>query len=274
MNYTYDLRIAGIHIRILAAQKVQLPESFCPFIVTELSQATPDWVVDVSFGINRTPLSKGDIVKRFPCRGDEPFLRIETADRKHSCRLVVPEGMAEEFCLSANWANFLMLDRLLLPYDRIFLHASGIIHKGEAILFTAPSGGGKSTQATLWEKTYGAEIFNGDKVVIAASETPPVCYGSPIAGSSQIYKNVSAPLRAIVFLHKAPENRIVSLDERHAFMVLYSEAVKSPDDMSFNRELIPLIAKIVKTTPVLELYCKPDETAPKCLHTWLQDHCV
>lgn len=274
MKHTYDLRIAGIHIRILATQKVQLPESFRPFIVTEPQNQTPDWEMDVSFGNGSISLSDGDIVKRFPCHKDESFLRIEPADRKNSCRLVVPERLAEMVCEAANWPRFLMLERVFLPFDRMFLHASGIIHEGEAILFTAPSGGGKSTQAALWEKTFGAEIFNGDKIVIAASDTPPTCYGSPIAGSSLIYKNAYAPLKAIVYLHKAPENRIVQLDERHAFMYLYSQAVKSHDDVEFNQYLLTLIAKIVKTTPVLELYCKPDKTAPECLHLWLKDHCV
>lgn len=228
--------------------------------------------MNISFDSQNVPVSDGDYVKRFNGRENEPYLRIEPASRERPCWLVVPKSLEQQFCESANWSRFLMLERLLLAYDRVFLHASGIIHEGEAILFTAPSGGGKSTQASLWESTLGAEIFNGDKVIIAPSEEPPLCYGGPVAGSSMIYKNISTPLKAIVYLHKSPENRVIPLDERRAFMVLYSQMVKSPDDSAFNLSLLPLIAKIVKTTQIVELFCRPDADAVRCLQDWFQSH--
>jgi hypothetical protein len=272
MSYTYDLRIAGIHIRILAPRPLQFPESYREFLDSSATQAPPDWVMNVSFDSQNIPVSDGDYVKQFSGRENEPYLRIEPANRGKPCWLVVPESLTQQFCEGANWSRFLMPERILLAHNRVFLHASGVIHEGEGILFTAPSGGGKSTQASLWESTLGAEIFNGDKVIIAPNEEPPLCYGGPIAGSSLIYKNVSAPLKAIVYLHKSPENRVIPLDERRAFMVLYSQMVKSPNDSAFNRSLLPLIAKIVNTTQIVELYCRPDTDAVYCLQDWFKSH--
>ena len=48
----------------------------------------------------------------------------------------------------------------------IHLHSSYIIYHDKAILFTGPSGIGKTTQAELWRDYQGAEIINGDVTLI------------------------------------------------------------------------------------------------------------
>ncbi len=274
MDHAYDLRVAGILIRILAPRELQFLDCYQPFLDTMSSSDSPDWIVEVYFDTQNIPLSDGDLLKRFPRNNGDEFLRVVPADRVKTCRLFVPADMADSFCRYANWNLFLMFDELLLPHDRVILHASAVVDRGKAILFTAPSGGGKSTQASIWEKTFGSEILNGDKVVIAANEAPPVGYGSPIAGSSGIYKNIHVPIRAIVYLHKGDENHVRRMDDRRAFMALYSQVVKSHDDASFNRALIPLLAKIVENVPVLELTCRPEPAAAACVRAWLDEHAM
>ena len=44
----------------------------------------------------------------------------------------------------------MMMESRLLANDRLILHASVIRQKNHVILFSAPSGTGKSTQAELW----------------------------------------------------------------------------------------------------------------------------
>ena len=53
------------------------------------------------------------------------------------------------------------LPHLLAVNDGILLHCSWIRWKDRGILFTAPSGTGKSTQAQLWCDLMGAELING-----------------------------------------------------------------------------------------------------------------
>ncbi len=275
MDHAYDLRVAGVHLRILAPCELQFPACFEPFLLGEAEITEydrPDWRIEIYFGKGELSLAEGDLVTRFPRSSGDDFIRVVPADRARTCRFFVPEEIADTFPAHANWALFLIPEQLLLPYDRVFLHASAIIDEGEAILFTAPSGGGKSTQAALWESVFGAEILNGDKAIIATGETPLAVYGGPIAGSSEIYKNKKAPIKAIVYVQKGSRNEVIRLDDRRAFMVLYSHMVKSHDDAAFNRKLLPQIAKIVASVPILELTCLPEPSAAETLRAWLKTH--
>ena len=264
-SHSYDLRFAGMRFRILAPRPLCLPENLQSFLTDEASKDRPDWVVEVSFGTENVQFGKLDSVKRFHWKDNEYFWRIVPAGGDNTCRLFVPEGIADKFVINANWTLFLMLERMLLPFDRIILHSSAVACDGQAILFTAPSGTGKSTQASLWEACTGAEIINGDKVIVSASGDVPMAYGGPVAGTSRIFKDMQAPIRAIVYLHQGPENRLTFLDRRHAFMALYSQTVKSADDAAFNEALIPLIAKIVDKVPVVDYFCQPNASAVEYL---------
>ena len=45
--------------------------------------------------------------------------------------------------------------------DSFILHASYVVRDGKALLFSAPSGTGKSTQAEFWHTRRGCDIING-----------------------------------------------------------------------------------------------------------------
>ena len=102
------------------------------------------------------------------------------------------------------------------------------------MLFSAHSGGGKTTPALLWEQSGLGEMINGDRAVIgkieeAQTETEGsggqksnskvgyMVYGLPIAGSSKVFKNRSLPLRAIFMLEKAPINEVVDIPPSKRF---------------------------------------------------------
>ncbi len=272
MDYAYDLRLAGILIRILAARELQFPACYVPFTAEASGEGQPDWTVEVYFGKDEFSPAEGDRVTRFLRPSRDDFLRVIPGDKDRVCRFFVPREIEDSFCRYGNWTLFLVPEQLLLPYDRVILHASIVVDNGGAVLFTAPSGGGKSTQANIWASTFGAEILNGDKAIIEVGATPPCVYGSPVAGSSRIYKNEKAPIRAIVYLKKGDHNEVVQLDGRRAFMTLYSQMVKSRDDAAFNETLVALVAKIVEKLPILELTCIPEPSAARELRAWLATH--
>ena len=97
-------------------------------------------------------------------------------------------------------------------HHMIQLHASLIDDCGRGVLFLGPSGVGKTTQAEQWMHYRGASIINGDMVFVQ-KEGPQRyrAWGGPWHGSSPWCLNASAPVKALVVLNQARENRLVEL---------------------------------------------------------------
>ena len=136
--------------------------------------------------------------------------RILKADR----RLPAPtfRGMNSVSGYSRMISDHIGMETLFLRKNCLMLHAALIRWQGKGILFTAPSGTGKSTQAGLWEKYEEADILNGDRAAVRKDKNGCwQAYGLPYAGSSGIYRNEKAPVSAIIVLRQAYENRIQRL---------------------------------------------------------------
>lgn len=88
----------------------------------------------------------------------------------------------------------------IVEHGRFFLHASAVVVEGEAYLFSAPSGTGKSTHTALWRKLFPQSyILNDDKPVIWPTEEGITAWGTPFSGKSDLQVNRGVPLRGICF---------------------------------------------------------------------------
>lgn len=164
-----------------------------------------------------------------------------------------------------NVLTLMDLEATLLHFEAIILHASFIRWKEKGIIFTAPSGTGKSTQAALWEKYYDAEILNGDRAALRRKDGMWRSYGLPYAGTSDIYRNESAPLTAVVALRQAPKNRIHRIKGTEAFRYLYPETMIHRWDSNFEKKATSLLLSIMSDIPIFLLECRPDREAVEML---------
>lgn len=114
----------------------------------------------------------------------------------------------------------LNLPRFLLQKGIGLLHCSFIIYNGEAVLFTADSGVGKSTQAALWERYRGARVINGDRAAVKMKDGRLFACGAPFCGTSGISENEQAPVRAVVLLSQGRENVLSQTVHARAFRLL------------------------------------------------------
>ena len=163
------------------------------------------------------------------------------------------------------------LEYLLAVNNRVVLHSSYIIYEGKGIVFTAPSGTGKSTQADLWKQNRThVEIVNGDRSVLSCEENIPVVHGIPFCGSSGISLNRAVPLRAIVVLRQGKENVICRLHGAEALKMIYSECCVSPWDKKCMENILQLLIAITVETPVYLLSCRPDVSAVELLDKTLK----
>ncbi len=155
--------------------------------------------------------------------------------------------------------------RMLAEHGRVVLHSSYIItQRGEALLFSAPSGTGKSTQAELWRSYAGARVINGDRALVKA-ENGVTANGILFSGTSGISENVTAPLRAIVLLRQSEKNEIRSVSGKEAFMRLLPQCSYYPDEEENLRIVTGILAEIISAVPVYDFGCVPDESAVSAL---------
>ena len=165
----------------------------------------------------------------------------------------------------------LNIQGILLSKEVMILHSSFIIHNNESILFTAPSGTGKSTQASLWEKYKGAEIINGDRSAIGTRNGEYFAYGLPFCGSSNICKNKEAPLKAIVVLKQAKENSVRRLSKIEAFKILLGQVAINRWNKKDMELAMTLIEELIEKVPVVMFSCRPDKEATDVLNDYLNN---
>lgn len=153
----------------------------------------------------------------------------------------------------------------LLYYNAIILHCSYIIYHGQAILFSAPSEGGKSTQASLWEKYQGAEIVNGDRAVIKKEKDGWYVHSLPLCGSSGICKRKSAPLGLIAFLNKSDKNSVSALSNAQKLSMIIPQLTFESSKRSDFDKVLNLVDDIIVNKKIIMLNCRIDSEATEVL---------
>ena len=153
------------------------------------------------------------------------------------------------------------IEHTLCKHKTFMLHSSYINYNGDAILFSGPSGIGKSTQADLWQEYEGAEIINGDRTAISKNLGNWHAYGLPFAGSSKIYKNKTLPIKAVVILKQGKENCIRKAKLMEAFKTLYSETTVNSWNKKDVETIIELVENFIKEVPIYVLSCLPNQEA-------------
>lgn len=153
------------------------------------------------------------------------------------------------------------VEHLVARNDGFVFHCSYIDRDGEAILFTAPSETGKSTQADLWHQYRGAEIINGDRAAIRLADGRLLAEGIPFAGSSKYCKNRSLPIRAIVYLGQAPKTSIRKMRGYEAFSKIWEGVSVNTWDREDMERVSAVVQKVAEQIPIYHLPCTPDESA-------------
>ncbi len=143
-----------------------------------------------------------------------------------------------------------------------FLHCSCLKYKDEAIIFTAPSGTGKSTHSALWRRHFGDDVvmINDDKPLVREKDGRFYIYGTPWNGKHSIGNNTSAPIRSVVFLSQAPENKAEPISPIDAMALLLQQTVL-PSNKAELSKLLDMLGRLVETVPMYRLGCTISDEA-------------
>lgn len=166
--------------------------------------------------------------------------------------------------------NFFCLEKILMQFQCMILHSCHIQHGGKSILFSAPSGTGKSTQGELWEKYAGAEVINGDRTAIRKVNNEWKAYGVPFCGTSGIHENKQAPLQGIVVLRQNSENQVCILSGRNAFNVVYSEVTVNNWNIEFVNKAVEWVSELIAEIPVYGFMCTKEKEAVEVLMEYIE----
>ncbi len=157
---------------------------------------------------------------------------------------------------------------VLESYDGFFFHSSSVMVDGNAYVFSAPSGTGKSTHTALWRKHFGdkAVMINDDKPIIRKHNGLFYIYGTPWMGKTNIGNNIKAPVKAIYFLEQSKETSAVKVSTGSVFKEIL-EATVVPQNRETMHILLSLLDEFFSGVSVYKLKCNMDIEAVKVAYT-------
>lgn len=163
-------------------------------------------------------------------------------------------------------------ESLLIHKKRLCLHAACVHTPLGGILFSGPSGIGKSTQADLWCTYREAKLINGDRPILSQEEDSWLAWGSPYAGSSQCHVNACCPVKAIVMLRQEKKCSLRRLTPPEAFRAVWSGLTMNSWNEKLTETAVDLSMQLITSVPVFEFGCTPEEQAVIYLEKELQKY--
>lgn len=144
----------------------------------------------------------------------------------------------------------------LLSRDIVLLHGSTVAVDGEAFLFTAQCGTGKSTHTRLYREVFGdrAVMVNDDKPFLKLTENGVLACGAPWSGKHGLDTNITVPLKGICILERGTENRIFPIPPREAMDMLLHQAGE-PMEPALELRQKKLVENLAAKVPLWRMQC-------------------
>ncbi len=143
------------------------------------------------------------------------------------------------------------------------LHGSAIAYKGRGVIFSAPSGTGKSTHTGLWKKCFGddVEYINDDKPALRFEKDEIRMYGTPWSGKTSLNLNKHVPLHAVVFVTRGEHNSLRRLDFTESLCNLQWQVVQPYHDAEIGSGIADRMIELAQRVPVYVMTCNMEDDA-------------
>lgn len=278
------LLLGAIRIHIVSDRKLIIDDSLQSFVTTK---QIPDIEVHFSWDWEKAKIPKReadgiDLLQNYYIEKDSVFCITRGGPKGFVAVCQCSENLGSMICTINEKPFICRLERLgallrFLPmrmifqqFDVLFFHAAQIALKKTGILFTAPSGIGKSTQAKLWEKEECARLICGDRTLTRWRKETWNTYGYPIDGSSPVRSSEVNRLGCIVLLSQAKENKVERLSVIKAVGGLMPQMVIDSWNVSARTKAMEQLLVLVQEIPVYHLACTQDVEALYCLKEQLR----
>ncbi len=150
----------------------------------------------------------------------------------------------------------------IIEYGAMLIHSSAIALDGEAYLFTAPSGTGKSTHTRLWREHFGerAVMVNDDKPIVRECDGRFFVYGTPYMGQHKLGSNISAPIKAVCIIARGATNEIERLSASECISMLLNQTLM-PADETLMDMLLNTLERFLESVPAYRIKCNISDEA-------------
>lgn len=145
---------------------------------------------------------------------------------------------------------------IIPQYNAFLIHAASVRVDEDAYLFIGPSGAGKTTHARLWKKYFGdrLKVINDDKPIIKITDEEILVCASPWSGKERWINNIIAPLKSVIWINQADENKISKIPNEYAWDLLMNQVYRSHDADNTQRTL-KLLDRVINTASFYALSC-------------------
>lgn len=150
----------------------------------------------------------------------------------------------------------------LPEYGALLFHGSAVAVDGDAYLFIAAGGTGKSTHTRLWLQYFGdrAVMINDDKPILKFKDNNVFVCGSPWTGKHRLGANISAPLKGLCLLSRDSHNTIVHISGGEIFSFLFKQCYNT-EKSEHTAQTLSLLERLTQCVPMYRLGCNMEPEA-------------
>jgi hypothetical protein len=146
---------------------------------------------------------------------------------------------------------------ILAERGGFLLHAASAISDGRACLFSGVSGAGKTTMTRLAPPD--VTLLTDEISYLRPNPEGYSAFGTPFAGElARAGENCTAPVSALFFLEKGPENRVHELSSAEAVRRLMRNILFFAEDRGLVEKLLATACEFVARVPIRRLTFYPD----------------
>ena len=190
---------------------------------------------------------------------DGPDWRIERGDFRACWNPQTGRGLVRQNPNPYSLDSVLRIVHSLILAGRggFLLHAASAICDGRAYLFSGVSGAGKTTVTRLAPDDI--TLLTDEISYIQPGAAGYAAFGTPFAGElAKAGENCSAPIAALFFLEKGPDNCIEELPSSEAIRRLMRNILFFADDPGLVKKLLETACDFVSRVPIRRLTFYPD----------------
>lgn len=224
-------------------------------------------IADIVFEAETKYAYTGKLCEKYVYTGEEnPVFSAVITDsdvERERKGLNAPEPLLESIALQRKFCEYVLKNG-----NGTIFHSSAVAYKGEAYLFTAPSGTGKSTHTRLWKEMLGDKLayIDDDKPIIRYIDGEFYVYGTPWNGKHHLGENVKARLKCVCKIYQAKENTIRKAEIPEMIGVVFNQTLR-PEQAEDMEKLLSLTDKLLTKSNLYALGCNISREAAELSFT-------